>query len=95
MGVKFGDRVEYDLRASHGGDLGYGYVIGVPNYSQGYGHIVMLADESYTGMPINAAHCREIGGNEALATHYRERWNERHPGFLKTAHQEGDDAATR
>lgn len=81
--MNFGDRVQYDLRASHGGDIGYGYVIGVPGYSDGYGHIVMLADESAIGMPINAGHCAVIGRDEALATRYRERWNERLPGFLK------------
>lgn len=80
--MKFGDRVEYDLRASHGGDLGYGYVIGVPQHSRGYDHIVMLADESAIGMPINAVHCKAVGHDSALATGYRKRWDERYPDFL-------------
>jgi hypothetical protein len=80
--MQFGDRVEYDLRASHGGDLGYGYVIGVPKYSDGYEHIVMLADESSIGMPINAEHCKVVGRDEALATTCRARWDKRYPDFL-------------
>lgn len=80
--MKFGDRIEYDLRRSHG-EIGYGYLIGVPAYSRGLDDVVMLADDSYIGMPINAAHCKAIGINAPFAEVLRKRYDEKFPGALK------------
>lgn len=80
--MKFGDIVEYDLTASHGGQIEQASIIGEPHYSDG--DVVMLATENCIGMPINVGHCKVIAtGNESHAEELRARYVSKHPGFLK------------
>jgi len=80
--MRFGDLVEYDLTASHGGQIEQATVIGEPGYSDGT--VVMLATEKAIGMPINVRHCRVIAsGNESPAEELRARYAKKFPGALK------------
>lgn len=93
MAGSFGDYVSYDLRASHGGTIGYAYVIGEMNYSEGGSHIC-LAGEKELGMPIHEAHCSVISsGHNDLCRSYRTRWHEKFTeqyGWRFKDEQEGD-----
>lgn len=81
--MKLGDKIEYDLRASHGGEIGYGAVIGEPLYSENGSHVVLATAQAH-GMPIHASHCKIVpGGNPEFATAWRERYERLYPGKLK------------
>lgn len=71
--MNVGDSVSYDLRRSHGGEVGYGVVIGIMAYSPDDA-VICVADEHAYGMPINAAHCTKTGGNMKAALEYRQRY---------------------
>lgn len=80
--MKFGDVVEYDLRASHGGAIETAVCIGVPRYSRGYDDVLHLATGNHIGMPINACYCTAVGSDVAAAERYRQRWVAKFPDFL-------------
>jgi hypothetical protein len=72
--MKIGDLVYCDLRASHGGDIYQGYVIGHHTLSRPDSEIVILADEKAWGMPVNVAHCTLVSsGHDEIAQRLRER----------------------
>ena len=87
--MKIGDWVNYAVDGMHPGS---GYVIGIPQYSGSYEHVVVLATARFHGMPINARWCEptgqsDVGKAESLA----RRYNDLYPGFLKsTADQQKD-----
>lgn len=88
--MKIGDLVEYDLRASHGGDLGQAYVIGHMAYAKD-GSVVLLADEKGVGMPINVAHCKVLSTGHGIA----ERFRQRYVGLYGAKQLSPDDAGGR
>lgn len=81
--MKFGDLVEYDLRASHGGNLERAYVLGEMSYSKN-GDVILLSDQGLVGMPINRRHCRLIsGGHETICASLRAEYEHKWPSGLK------------
>jgi hypothetical protein len=76
----FGDRVRYDIQ----GHSREGFVIGFPSYSKDRA-ILMLADVSFHGMPINMKWCNKIrrGTNIEKATTLAYEYNRLYPTFLQ------------
>lgn len=79
---KLGDRVSYDIGDGRQGAQGEGFVLGVMNYAPD-GSVILVGDEPYLGMPINAGHCRAMSsGHLATARWLRGRYLARFPGTL-------------
>lgn len=81
--VYYGDLIEYDLRASHGGKVERAYVIGEMSYSENGSH-VLVANPGQLGMPIHTAHCKRIaGGLEDIAAPIRAAYLKQWPNALR------------
>jgi hypothetical protein len=82
--MKFGDLVEYDLRASHGGKIERAYVLGEMFYSDDGSH-VLLGNPGQLGMPIHSGHCKVISsGHETICAPLRKEYERRWPDGLKS-----------
>lgn len=81
--MKFGDLVEYDLRASHGGKIERAYVLGEMGYSEAGSHL-LLGNPGVLGMPIHSGHCKLIsGGHETVCESLRAEYERQWPDALK------------
>lgn len=81
--MKFGDHVRVQVR---NGPVDYGYIIGVPTYSEGYDDVVVVANAKADGMPVNVCHCQlafdQMDASEWAATRLRERYESKYPNAL-------------
>ena len=88
--AKFGDLIEYDLRASHGGKIEQAYVLVEMHYSEEGSH-VLVGTEEFQGMPIHSGHCKVISrGHESICEPLRERYLAQFPDGLKPTEPAGD-----
>lgn len=86
--VRFGDFVEYDLTASHGGKVERAYVAGEMAYSKG--DVVLLATDGFVGMPINVSHCKTLSrGHFEKANELRSKYLTICPDSLQPASPQG------
>lgn len=79
---EIGNGVTYEI-PGHAPGEGFGYVIGIPHYSRGYDDVIMVADDKYHGMPINAGHCKAVSCGNAAGHTLRARYERLYPGALK------------
>lgn len=82
--MKFGDavRIEVDDRP---GMVSFGWVIGLPHYSNGYDDVIVAAGTDWRGMPVNARWCEVIGSDEQKAATLRDVFEAAHPNWLRAS----------
>jgi hypothetical protein len=79
--LNFGDLVDCDLRASHGGDITRAYIIGFTTY--GPDTVAVIADGEWHGMAVNVGHLTRVSaGHDGKARKLRNRYDGLYPGFL-------------
>lgn len=91
--MKFGDRVRVEIRDQRTGLVSEGYVIGVPQYSHGYDDVVVVAGDTFVGMPVHVRWCAPVGRGLGRALRLRDRFAARHPDFLARL-TNGEDSGT-